>query len=305
MHWLTTKRISIFTNIPYAGNPAWVIIGAESSVDERKLLKLASELNPLSDTTFVFPSRGEADIYLKFFSQSSEIKFSGHGTIAAYLALANENFIKLTEPTTLLKQKTGSGIQPVELRVKDKKIQRVTVLLPVPQFINLPLEEKPISKFLGISPVDISETIYPIRAVESGYIEIVVPIKSLRLLLDIKPNFQLMKNYCERFGITGLICYSRETCSKGATVHLRHFAPAVGIDEDPASGGASVFLGYYLVQAGIIPAEEMTRIVVEQGHSMQRPGIIYVHIYTYKKEILRVAFGGQGIVTFEGRVLLP
>lgn len=305
MHWLKTKRISTFTRVPYAGNPAWVIYGFDALEDDRKLLKLASELNPLSDTTFIFTDEGDADISLRFFSQSSEVKFSGHGTIAAYLAMENEDFIKLTEPMTLIKQKTKLGIQPIELRVKDKKIQRVTVLLPVPRWVSMPFEIKSISKFLGISPIDISDTGYPIKAVESGYLEVILPIKSLELLLDLKPNFQLMKSYCERFSITGIVAYTRETRDKNSTVHLRHFAPVVGINEDPASGGASASLGYYLVQTGIVPTEEITRIVVEQGHSMQRPGLIYVHIHTYKKEILRVAFGGQGVVTFEGRVVLP
>jgi len=305
MKWLKTKRISAFTRVPYAGNPAWVILGADPREDERKLVKLAKELNPLSDTTYVFPYDGDADIHMRFFSQSAEIRFSGHGTIAAYIALEDENLIKITEPVTCIKQKTKAGIHPIELRVQDKKIHRITVSLPAPKSVSMPFEIKTISKFLGVSPVDITDTSFPIKAIESGYIEVVVPIKSLDSLLNMNPNFQLLKNYCERFGITGMVVFSKETKERDSTVHLRHFAPSVGINEDPASGGAAACLGYYLVHSGIVPAEEMTRIVVEQGYAMQRPGIIYVHVYTIKKDIIRVAFGGQGIVTFEGRVLLP
>jgi len=305
MKWLTTKRVCSFTNTPYTGNPAWVIIGAEVTDDDKKLMKLARELNPLSDITFVFPGGEDTDISLRFFSQSSEIKFSGHGTIAVYFAIEDLKLIKFTEPHTIVRQRTRLGIQCVELRMANKKIQRVTVTVPVPQFIDIPIEIKTMSKFLGIPPVDISDTNYPMKIVDSGFCELILPIKSLQTLLDMKPNFPLMKSYCERMRITGVITYSMETRNKDSSVHMRHFAPAIGIDEDSASGGASSALGFYLVQAGIIPGEEVTRLIVEQGYAMGRDAIIYVHVYCEKKEILKLTFGGQAVVTFEGRVLLP
>ncbi|MGB9720396.1 MAG: PhzF family phenazine biosynthesis protein [bacterium] len=305
MDWIKAKRLCSFTAIPYAGNPAWVIIGMKSYVDEKTMMKLARELNPISDTTFVFSGDEESDISLRFFSGSEEIKFSGHGAVAAYYAIEEENVIHLEEPTTLLKQKTKTGIQAVELRITDKKIHRVTISLPPPSILSMNLEAKSIARFLGISPVDISETNLPLSVVQSGHPEVIVPVRSLPQLLDIRPNFALMKSYCQRLKITGIAVFTMETNEEEANVHMRHFAPAVGINEDPTSGGAAVALGYYLVKNKIIPAEETTRIVVEQGYSLQMPGLVYVHIDTYKNDILRVAFGGQAVMTFEGRIRLP
>ncbi|MEO0184730.1 MAG: PhzF family phenazine biosynthesis protein [candidate division WOR-3 bacterium] len=305
MEWIKAKRLCSFTAVPYAGNPAWVIIGMKSYADEKTMLKLARELNPISDTTFVFPGDEESDIGLRFFSGSEEIKFSGHGAVAAYYAIEDENLIHLKEPTTLLKQKTKAGIQAVELRITDKKIHRVTISLPPPSTLSMNLEAKSIARFLGISPVDISETNLPLSVVQSGHPEVIVPVKSLPQLLDIKPNFALMKSYCQRLRITGIVVFTTETNDEEANVHMRHFAPVVGINEDPTSGGAAVALGYYLVRNGVFPAKETTRIVVEQGYSLQMPGLVYVHIDTYKNDILRVAFGGQAVMTFEGRIRLP
>ncbi|MGQ9664368.1 MAG: PhzF family phenazine biosynthesis protein [bacterium] len=305
MDWIKAKRLCSFTDVPYTGNPAWVIIGMKSYADERTMVKLARELNPVSDTTFVFLGDEEADINLRFFSGSEEIKFSGHGAVAAYYAIEDEKMISISEPTTVLKQKTKSGIQAVELRVTNKKIHRVTISLPPPTTLSVNLEIKNIARFLGISPVDITDTRLPLSVVQSGHPEIIIPVKTLPQLLDITPNFALMKTYCERMKITGVVVFATETNSPKANVHLRHFAPAVGINEDPASGGAAVALGYYLVKNGVIPVEETTRIVVEQGYSLQMPGLVYVHIYTYNREILRVTFGGQAVSTFEGRIRLP
>ncbi len=305
MEWLRIRRVSTFTRIPYAGNPVWIIVGQKNKIEQKKLLKLTQELNPISDTTFIFPGDQNADIYLRFFSKSEEINFSGHGTIAAYFGIADENLIKLTEPITLIRQHTKSGIKHLELRVKNNKVERVTVLIPVPQFLSIPIDIKSISRILGISPIDIRETNYPVAAVSSGYTDLIVPVKSLEQLMDIKPNFQLMTSYCNRLRINGIVVFTMKTFDENNTVHMRYFAPTVGIKEDPVSGASSASLGCYLLKNRIIPQQEMTRILVEQGHSMNMPGIVYVHINIIKDQILKVSFGGQGVVTFEGRILLP
>ena len=59
-----------------------------------------------------------------------------------------------------------------------------------------------------------------------------------------------------------------------------------------------------MVHNKMIPVQEMNRIIVEQGQSMNRPGTVYVHVHTHDSQILKVSFGGQGLVMFEGRLLL-
>jgi len=306
MEWLTTKRISTFTNKAYAGNPAWVVIGADKSEDDKKLVKLASELNPVSDTVFVFPEKKDADLSLRFFSQLEEIGFSGHGTIAAYLGAEGEGMLELTEPISLIRQRTKSGIQHIELRIKDNKIERVTVSLPVPQFVSTPVDVKQIARLLGIPQIEVQDSMYPVGIVSSsGHTDIIVPVETYDILLSITPNFPLMKNYCDRLQITGIVVYCLHTMEKGNTAHMRHFAPSVGINEDPVSGAASASLGCYLIHNSIVPRSEMTRIVIEMGYAMKRPGRVYIHVHSYKNQIMKVTFGGQGVITFEGRTALP
>jgi len=306
MKWLTTKMISTFTDKPYYGNPAWVVTGIEPGEQESKLLHLASELNPVSDTVFVFPGDKECEIRLRFFSRSEEINFSGHGTIAAYYAIEDQNLIDFTEPMCMVRQKTKSGVQSIELRLKNRKIRRVTVSLAVPQFISSPLDIKQIARFLGIPPVSITDTNQPMGVVAfSGCTEIIVPVDTCETILQMQPNFPVMKNFCDRLQLTGIAAYCMKAIEKQNTAHMRHFAPSVGIAEDPVSGAASAALGSFLIHNRLIPVDEITRLIIEQGHAMQRPGIVYVHIHTYKNQILKVTFGGQGVIAFDGRIKLP
>jgi PhzF family phenazine biosynthesis protein len=114
-----------------------------------------------------------------------------------------------------------------------------------------------------------------------------------------------MKNYCDRFHITGLVAFCTATMEKEYNAHMRHFAPSVGINEDPVSGLASASLGCYLTHNQMVDVQEMTRILIEQGYAMNRPGCVYVHVHTHKNQIMKVTFGGQGVITFEGRTALP
>lgn len=307
MQWLTTKRVNTFTNRAYDGNPSWVVLGASPTEEEKKLVKLSSELNPVSDTVFVFPEKtAEADLHLRFFSKSEEIAFSGHGTIATYLGAEGEGVFDLNEPITLIRQRTKSGIQHIELRVKDDKIERVTVSLPVPQFVSTPIDIKQVARFLCLSQNDIQDSKYPVGVVSSpGNTDIIVPVENCEILLNIEPNYQVMKSFCDRLQMTGVVVYCLETMEPGNTAHMRHFAPSVGINEDPVSGAASASLGCYLVHNRIMPLSEMTRIIIEMGYAINRPGRVYIHVHSYKNQIMKVTFGGQGVITFEGRTLLP
>lgn len=305
MKWLKTKRVSTFTRKPYEGNPSWVVIGADRNEDPAALARLARELNSLTGTVFLFPSENDADLYLRFFSSSGEMSFSSECTLAAYLGLEDEELITFTEPTTLVRQKTKTGIQHLELRVKDKKVNRVTASLPVPQFISTPVDMKRIAHLLGVAPIDILGSNYSVGVVAlSGCTDIIVPLSSCDLLIDATPDFHQMKTYCETYQLTGIVAFCLETKDPTNTAHMRYFAPAIGINEDPVAGAACAALGSYMLQNRIVPrGEVLTRIIVEHGHAMRRPGTAYVHVHTHKNNILKVTVGGQGVVTFTGTVL--
>ncbi|MEO0226389.1 MAG: PhzF family phenazine biosynthesis protein [candidate division WOR-3 bacterium] len=303
--WLKAKRLSAFSGEPYAGNPAWVILGAEELTDEQMQI-LAAELNPLSDTAFlqITPSQ-DADLVLKFFSQGGEIGFSGHATVATYFALSGEDIFPLKEPITAIRQKTKSGIQYIELRVAENKVHRVTISVGGPKFVTNEFNIVAIGRMLGIPPKEITDTNLPLDTVSTGFYSVIVPVKNLSQLLDLKPDFALIEKFCNRIGAAGIQVFTLETFEKESDAHVRHFAPAVGIPEDPVSGGACASLGCYLVRYRLIPVDHFNRIIIEQGQNQKKMGKVYVHVQLYKDQIAVVKVGGQAVVTFEGMISIP
>jgi trans-2,3-dihydro-3-hydroxyanthranilate isomerase len=89
-------------------------------------------------------------------------------------------------------------------------------------------------------------------------------------------------------------------------VHCRAFAPALGISEDPATGGASGPLGCYLLRHGLLAADARgeAHCLSEQGFEMGRPSFIRIKI-TWGGDIIRgVQVGGQCYRMGEGYLLL-
>jgi trans-2,3-dihydro-3-hydroxyanthranilate isomerase len=82
------------------------------------------------------------------------------------------------------------------------------------------------------------------------------------------------------------------------------FAPAMGIEEDPATGAAAAALAGYL---GIRDSTEggTLRWVVEQGFEMGRPSILEIEADKRNAKIVAVRVGGSCVLVCEGEMEVP
>ena len=303
--WIKAKKYSTFTSLPYGGNPAWVVLASEELKDQ-EMLTLASDLSSVSDTVFVFPeSTAEADISLRFFNGKNEINFSSHAAIATYFALSGEGLLTLKDPETMLKQRSKSGINAVELRVEGEKINRATITLAKPAYLDMEVNSSLVSRFLGLSETDITASGLPMDVISTGFYDLVIPLRSLKDMRNIRPNFSLMDSYCVRLGISGVIVFCLQKFDVESTAFMRHFTPSIGINENPISGLAAGTLGCYLIKHRLIDEANFSRMIIEQGHLQQKQGKVYVHIETTRGQIFRVKIGGNAVLTFTGYIITP
>jgi trans-2,3-dihydro-3-hydroxyanthranilate isomerase len=303
--WIKAKRFSAFTALPYGGNPAWVILGAEDLTD-KEIRTLALDLNPNTDIAYVFSEKTtEANIFLRFFNGKNEINFSSHAAIATYFALSGEGVLKLKEPETVIKQRTKTGINSVELRVEGERITRATITLSKPSYLDLDVNPALVSRFLGLSQADVTAAGLPMDVISTGFYDLVVPLRSLKEMRNISPNYSLMDSFCVRLGISGIIVFCRQTFDVESTAFMRHFTPSIGVNENPISGLAAGTLGCYLLKHKMLEPANFSRIIIEQGHLQQKQGKVYVHLETTRGQIYRVKIGGNAVITFTGYILTP
>lgn len=72
-------NVDVFTDSPYSGNPAGVVIFKEMQ-DDTRMLSIAKELK-LSETAFI--QKEENCFNLRWFTPNVEVKFCGHATLAS------------------------------------------------------------------------------------------------------------------------------------------------------------------------------------------------------------------------------
>jgi trans-2,3-dihydro-3-hydroxyanthranilate isomerase len=133
-----------------------------------------------------------------------------------------------------------------------------------------------------------------------------VPLKSLQDVRSIQFRRDVWERVLRNFEAPHVFVFTQETEIEGSTVHCRMFAPALGISEDPATGGASGPLGCYLVHHKVISLDENGEVecVSEQGFEIGRPSFIKINIKQNRGVISEVRVGGQCYFMGEGYLLV-
>ena len=85
-----------------------------------------------------------------------------------------------------------------------------------------------------------------------------------------------------------------------ARVHIRCFAPAVGVPEDPVTGSANAALPAYLAHVGLLDAVG-AEYVATQGTEMGRDGRVYVRVLD---DTGRAEIGGHAVTVIDGEIRL-
>lgn len=265
---LQIHLVKAFTQDKTQGNPAGVILDANGLTDEQ-MMGVSAELG-FSESAFVQHSN-KADFKIRFFTPTQEVDLCGHATIATFYTLFKTGRIALEGVEHLTKtQESKAGILPVTIHEDGL----IVMTQPQPVYGEIVKDMSEIAALLGLVTTDIDDR-YPTQTVSTGSPKLLIPLKSRKALLAIRPNFAGIAVYCQRHGIKGFYPFTSETIDESADFHTRQFNPLAGIDEDPITGVAAGALGAYAAQYALLPK---TKIVIEQGYSMNKPGKIYVEI---------------------------
>lgn len=292
-------HVDAFTDTPFGGNPANVVLGSDR-LEDGVLHKVSREMNARET---VFASKSDvADFRFRYFTPKSEINFSGHPTIAAFHALIREGFIETVKDVTMVSVETNAGILNIEI-VKNESAGRheIQIMHKQPEFLETydPLEHL---EALGLSLVDFHSP-NPIQTISTGTPHLIIPVSTQRSLDNIKPNWDRLKELQKNSDYVSLSVFTRDTRDPTSDAQVRHFAPAFGVYEDPVSGSAAGSLGSYIIRYGFMePTLPVTSIVVEQGHYVGRPGRIFVEVRGNQEGIEQVKVSGTGIVVAKGKL---
>jgi trans-2,3-dihydro-3-hydroxyanthranilate isomerase len=296
-------QVDVFTDKPFGGNPLAVFPEAEGLTTE-EMQCLAREMN-LSETTFVLaPQVQGADFKVRIFTPAAELPFAGHPVVGTHWVLAHLGRVALREPVTQVRFELGVGVLPADLNVSNDQVEQVVMTQDRPEFLAVLEDVTDLATGLGLPPEAIEETGLPVQLVSTGVPQLMTPVRSLTAVqaLDAgKLNTAVLNQVCHDIGTECVMVFTFETERPESTVHVRMFAPLLGVPEDPATGSANGALGAYLVHHQAMEVTEPTTYIVsEQGAEIDRPSTLYTEVDSSGEEITAVRVGGQVVLVAEG-----
>jgi len=282
MQNLVMKQVDVFTTTPFSGNPAGVITEADSLSSEM-MLTIAGEMN-LSETTFItLPSSDQALFRIRFFTPTEEVDLSGHAMIASCYALIEDGRIPLEDGVTKVLFETRAGIVQLDVhfrrgvpaRIEGEAgsalsiagktggvLEKIMLHHRVKRHRPSNVAAPEIARILGFDAAEIQRTGLPLEIVSTGLEQLMIPVSHKETIRDMNPDLIKLGLMNRASGIHTNHTFALDTFRGDSTVYMRHFAPALGMWEDPASGTAAAGLASYLLRHGVITTGNM---IIEQG----------------------------------------
>ena len=220
---IETYIVDSFTNQPFKGNPAGVVI-VDRILEDQQMLSISKEFG-FSETAFIKNEGTKSHYSIRFFSPIMEIPLCGHAS------LASAKVIFERDPE--IKKIWFKNIQGLSLEIKEID-GLIEMIFPVydtsPQ--NAPIE---LLAALGIERIN--------NSVYNAETKILLlEIASNDILRNLSPNFEeLMKSHNQ---INGVLVTSISD-NKSYDFESRYFWPWSGTNEDPVTGGTHTFLAKY------------------------------------------------------------
>jgi PhzF family phenazine biosynthesis protein len=268
------KQVDVFTDKPFFGNPVAVVIGADG-LDTAQMQRIACWTN-LSETTFLLrPRSKDADYLLRIFTPRQELPFAGHPTIGSAHAALEAGFIsrksRLTQECNAgLIELSVEGDGRIFLRGPQAKCQQLEKLIP-----SIPLA--PASAVLKI---------------DVGPVWIVGEMTDARALGALKPDMTALAEWTSALQATGVTVFAPSGESSCA-IHVRSFAPAHGIPEDPVCGSGNLSVAVFLRENNLLKRFG-SEYVARQGMQLGRDGRVSVRLNE------RIQIGGHAVTCVDG-----
>ncbi|NMO32988.1 PhzF family phenazine biosynthesis protein [Streptomyces sp. GMY01] len=219
------RIVDAFTDRPFAGNPAGVLL-LDAFPEDDWLQNVALEVNH-AETAFAhrLPGSTETDWALRWFTPATEVAMCGHATLA----------------TAHVLHTTGTHTGPVRFAT------RSGVLIATPADDGSITLDFPTAPLTAVEvPDGVAEALgaEPLTAFDTGPSvgDLVVELADEKTVRGLAPDHKALAAYSTR----GLIATARaEDPARGYDFVSRCFFPNVGIDEDPVTGSAHTALAPY------------------------------------------------------------
>lgn len=270
-------------------------------LSDAEMQAIARELNN-SETAFLLsPTSPDHDVWIRFFTPTTEVPVCGHATIAAHYVRASTRRL----PRTTVRHKVGTGIFPIDV-LPEGGDYRIVMTQGAPEF-GATIEggqREALARALGMDAGKIDGRA-PIQIVSTGHSKVLIPLKSRRDLNALRPDMESLTALSRTIGCNGYFPFTFDSDEPSILTYSRMFAPAIGINEDPVTGNGHGPLGAYLVRYGLTEHDPGSLVFSgRQGECLRRPGEVRVEVDITASQPVGVRVAGQAVIAFQSTLTL-
>ena len=273
--------VDAFTDQPFGGNPAGVVLlDGNSFPNETLMLQIAAELR-YSETAFVRRD-SEKEFTLRYFTPMAEVELCGHATIASFALMHRKLGV------------TGRCLCPA--KAGDIFVEagpRVLMQMTPSEVLKSIEDTEEVYRALGICDYT---PVLPVMIVSTGLPDFMIQVGDVETLNRIPLDMSAISAVTEKHNAVSFLVFAFG--NDGYTAHVRDFGPLYGVPEESATGTANASLTHYLQQNGCIPPTGDFSFL--QGEAMGRPSVVATRVTADGK----IYVGGTAAVVAEGELIV-
>ncbi|MGH6944565.1 MAG: PhzF family phenazine biosynthesis protein [Geminicoccaceae bacterium] len=293
----------VFTDRIFGGNPLAVLPDA-AGLNDASMQAIACELN-LSETTFVLPPDDPAHARrVRIFTPARELPFAGHPTIGTALVLAWRGEIAHAGEEREIVLEEGAGPVAVRIRWTGGRATFAELTAPKAPEVRKAPEPAALAAMLCLAPEDLCTGAGLPKMVSCGLPFLVVEVQNAGALARARLDRALWQGLLADAWAKEVFVITRDAAGLDVDFRTRMFAPAAGIEEDPATGSAAAALGGWLALHEVT-ADGTQRYRVAQGLEMGRPSRLEIALERRAGALLGVRVGGTAVPVSEGTLEMP
>jgi trans-2,3-dihydro-3-hydroxyanthranilate isomerase len=289
--------VDVFSSTPFGGNQLAILPDA-AGISTEGMQKIAREFN-FGETTFVLPKNDPANTCrVRIFSPRTELDFAGHPSVGTACALVMKQRARLNDPIRLILEE---NIGPVTVDVTQRNggfygALTLSGKIEAPTGAPSPAD---LADVLSIEPNEVSQSFFAGVGVPMCFAQ----LNSNEAVDRATINRAAWTATLSRAWSPQLFFFAGNLRNSGK-LYARMWAPALGVEEDNATGSACAAL------VGAMASERdfggaSYRLSIQQGVLMGRPSEMEGQARKSRGVVTSVSVGGATAYIAGGEIDVP
>ena len=292
----TFHLVDVFSSTPFGGNQLAVLPDA-AGISTDGMQKIAREFN-FSETAFVVPKTDPSTCRVRIFSPRTELDFAGHPSVGTACALVMKQHVRLSDPIRLILQE---NVGPVTVDVVQRSggfhgTLTLSGKIDAPAGAPSPTD---LAAILSVEPAEVSQVFFA----GIGGSLCFAQLNSIEAVDRAAINRAAWAATLSRAWSPHIFFFAGNL-RDGGKLYARMWAPALGVEEDPATGSACAALVGAMASKPEFGGTAY-RLSIQQGVSMGRRSEIEAEARKSGAVVTSVSVSGATAYIASGEIEVP